>query len=99
MFQEDKIIKQLFNLNYEKQKQIDTLNKKVSTIKYQSKYLRVDVKILNSNLNIKNRKIQKLQNLINELKTYIDEDIYNSVCEGNDLLFDDVNDNVECGFM
>jgi peptidoglycan hydrolase CwlO-like protein len=99
MFQEDKIIKQLFNLNYEKQKQIDTLNKKVSTIKYQSKYLRVDVKILNSNLNIKNRKIKKLQNLINELKTYIDEDIYNSVCEGNDLLFDDVNDNVECGFM
>ena len=95
MFQEDKIIKQLFNLNYEKQKQIDTLNKKVSTIKYQSKYLRVDVKILNSNLNIKNRKIQKLQNLINELKTYIDEDIYNSVCEGNDLLFDDV----ECEFM
>lgn len=99
MFQEDKIIKQLFNLNYEKQKQIDTLNKKVSTIKYQSKYLRVDVKILNSNLNIKNRKIKKLQNLINELKTYIDEDIYNSVCEGNDLLFDDINDNVECGFM
>ena len=99
MFQEDKIIKQLFNLNYEKQKQIDTLNKKVSTIKYQSKYLRVDVKTLNSNLNIKNRKIQKLQNLINELKTYIDEDIYNSVCEGNDLLFDDINDNVECGFM
>ena len=67
MLQEDKIIKQLFNLNYEKQKQIDTLNKKVSTIKYQSKYLRVDVKTLNSNLNIKNRKIQKLQNLINEI--------------------------------
>ena len=90
MFQEDKIIKQLFNLNYEKQKQIDTLNKKVSTIKYQSKYLRVDVKTLKSNLDIKDKKIQKLQSLIDELKTFMDEDIYNSVCDGVDYVFDDV---------
>ena len=49
MFQEDKIIKQLFNLNYEKQKQIDTLNKKVEEV----------------NVDVNN----------------------------------DINDNVECGFM
>ena len=79
MFNEDNIIKQLFKLNYDKQKEIEKLNRKIATIKYQSKYLRIDVKTQNSELRIKDNQINHLNQVLDKFKTELGDDMFNSI--------------------
>jgi competence CoiA-like predicted nuclease len=73
---EDNLIK----LNKEKQQQIEKLKKDIQTKKYQSKYLRTDLRLSkceNRNLLLENKYYQKLINLLKEENI----ELYNELIE------------------
>tara|TARA_R100000951_G_scaffold102751_1_gene94976 strand:- start:489 stop:788 length:300 start_codon:yes stop_codon:yes gene_type:complete len=67
MFKEDAVIKQLFKLNYDKQKQIEHLEQKYKNLKYHNKYLRADVKTAISKYESAIRYIKLYERLIEQI--------------------------------
>lgn len=66
-FNEDKIIKQLFNLNYEKQMTIKKLETKIKTTSYHIKYMRKDLRTLKSKYTMLNKYVDKYDDCINKM--------------------------------
>lgn len=65
MSKEENIIKNLFKLNYDKQKNINKLQQKIKIQKYHTKYMRNDVRVLDSEKQSLIKNIEKYEDLIN----------------------------------
>jgi len=61
------VIKQLFNLNYNKQQYIKKLENKIKTNKYHTKYLRNDFRTLQSKYSALQKYIKKYENCIDNI--------------------------------
>ena len=88
MFKEEEVVKQLFNLNYKKQKQLEHLEKKHKNLKYHNKYLRADIKTVTSKYNSSLRYINKYEKAIEQIKKVfkLDKDIFNEVLDDCGIL-------------
>ena len=76
-FKEEEVIKKLFKLNYEKQMTIKKLENKIKTASYHSKYMRNDLRTINSKYAILNKYVDKYEECINRMITIfkLDKDI------------------------
>jgi len=88
MFKEEEVVKQLFNLNYKKQKQLEHLENKHKNLKYHNKYLRADVKTITSKYNSSLRYIKKYDTAIEQIQKIfkLDKQLLNDILEDEGIL-------------
>lgn len=90
-FEEDKIIKQLFKLNYDKQMTIKKLENKIKTSNYHLKYKRNDLRTLQSKYDILNKYVDKYEDCISMMiKIFkLDVELINDIKKDVGILNDD----------